>query len=158
MTRSNDRNRPERNLSLQTKKIANAWQADPLANHHPTVDQAGSSPQRNETLSAREVFHATAGEVRQLTRGVNTEDDLNRLLADLGSLRAQRLETSAKESTPVLRDPPVLLPRGRPRTERLTGPEERTQKGGGKPSSRKRKFIAIDEQVCGPTGRGMFWH
>ncbi|KAF8871472.1 hypothetical protein CPB84DRAFT_1692184 [Gymnopilus junonius] len=68
------------------------------------------------TLPAREVLHTAEAALRPLLQGIQTQEQLD--------TQRERIY-----------DPPSLNPKGRPRTQRLTGPTEGRARGGGAGSS-----------------------
>ncbi|TFK31029.1 hypothetical protein BDQ12DRAFT_619691, partial [Crucibulum laeve] len=93
---------------------------------NPLDATAGTRP--TDTLSAREVFHATQARIRPLTSGIQTQEQLDTLLQHLDSINQTYLEESQSEQ---LRDPTTQSFKGRPRSQRLTGVLEGRARGGG---------------------------
>ncbi|TEB18462.1 hypothetical protein FA13DRAFT_1803470 [Coprinellus micaceus] len=98
--------------------------ANPLQPPMPTQP----APPPTQTLPAREIFHETQAAIRPLVNAVRTQEELDDLLDTIQHVRAQQ-EALRNEDT--LHDPPTLNPKGRPRTQRLTGPTEGPPRGGG---------------------------
>ncbi|KAF5383675.1 hypothetical protein D9615_003671 [Tricholomella constricta] len=115
--------RPDANLpaSQQTSLVT----ANPLQtpkHHTPPV------PPPTQTVPARTVYHEANAALRPLTSAVQTQEQLDELLDDLDELRAARRRATEEDQ---IHDPPISNPKGRPRTQRMTGAIEGPARGGG---------------------------
>ncbi|KAJ7747698.1 hypothetical protein DFH07DRAFT_776006 [Mycena maculata] len=81
-----------------------------------------------QTIPVREVYHSIQAEIRLLMNGIQTREQLDQLQAALVQIRHDGGEETRLEE---IHDPPILLGKGRPRTERLTGATEGRPRGGG---------------------------
>ncbi|KAJ3516162.1 hypothetical protein NLJ89_g1290 [Agrocybe chaxingu] len=93
-----------------------------------TGNPPASDPCPTQTVPSRTVFHEANAALRPLMNGIQTQEDLDDLLDDLNELRAHRQRAANAEQ---LHDPPILNPKGRPRTQRITGVLEGRARGGG---------------------------
>ncbi|KAG2017269.1 hypothetical protein CC2G_015301 [Coprinopsis cinerea AmutBmut pab1-1] len=106
--------------------IPSALLSNPLERR--TVAQIASPPPPTQTVGARAVNHEAHALLRPILAHVQTQEQLDDVLNDLRNLRRVRLEA---ESEGQVVDPPVLNPKGRPRTSRITGALEGRARGGG---------------------------
>ncbi|KAF8801635.1 hypothetical protein BYT27DRAFT_7069354, partial [Phlegmacium glaucopus] len=81
-----------------------------------------------QTVPAHTVFHETTVALGPLMNGVQTQEQLDTLLADLEELRASRRRDTKNDD---FHEPPILNPKGRPRERRITGATEGRPQGGG---------------------------
>ncbi|KAH0578224.1 hypothetical protein H2248_004005 [Termitomyces sp. 'cryptogamus'] len=100
--------------------------ADTAASTSNPLDS--SRVRATDTLPSRVIFHETTAAVRSLTNNVRTDEDLQVLMAQLNDLRRDRDEELRGTQ---LQEPPILNPKGRPRSQRLTGVGEGQRQGGG---------------------------
>ncbi|KAJ7447817.1 hypothetical protein FB451DRAFT_1054219, partial [Mycena latifolia] len=82
---------------------------------------ASNAPPPTQTIPQREVYHSIQAEIRPLMVGIQTREQLDRLQAALNQIQLRE----------EIHDPRIVLGKGRPRTERLTGPTEGRPRGGG---------------------------
>ncbi|KAJ7750638.1 hypothetical protein B0H16DRAFT_1318601 [Mycena metata] len=97
-----------------------------------------------ETLPARDVFHEIQTAIRPLMAHVETREQVDDLLRNLDGIRQQNDEQRHRET---IHDPPVVRHTGRPRTQRLTGANERRAMGGGGSGAKKRRVEDDHENV-----------
>ncbi|KDR79615.1 hypothetical protein GALMADRAFT_43066, partial [Galerina marginata CBS 339.88] len=101
-----------------------------------------------ETVPARTVFHEATAALGPLINGVQTQEQLDTLLADLEELRASRRRDAENDD---FREPPILNPKGRPRENRITGSTEGPARGGGAKARARPK--ATQTRKCGNCGQ-----
>lgn len=135
-----------------------------------------TSPPATQTVSAQEVFHKTQALIQSSTRGVQTREQLDRLLGrlegvkyvspttnlllnscttDLLDLDSEAAQQELEAQQPArLHDPPVLNPKGRPRTTRLAASREGRGKasgGGGRGGGVQARWtLRSNTNVMGP--------
>ncbi|EDR01261.1 uncharacterized protein LACBIDRAFT_295616 [Laccaria bicolor S238N-H82] len=101
---------------------------------------------QTQTVPARTVFHEATAALGPLMNGVQTQEQLNTLLADLEELRSSRRREAENDD---VREPPILNPKGRPRERRITGATEGRPQGGGARAQPK----AVQTRKCGVCGQ-----
>ncbi|KAF8813318.1 hypothetical protein BYT27DRAFT_7205888 [Phlegmacium glaucopus] len=113
-----------RETRYETSLVASSITAELISNPLQNSSQQGPPP--TATVPARTVLHTAEAALRPLLNGVQTQEQLDALIRNL--IRDTTRENEAREG---IRDPPVHNPKGRPRTQRLTGPTEGRPRGGG---------------------------
>ncbi|TEB20381.1 hypothetical protein FA13DRAFT_242387 [Coprinellus micaceus] len=92
-----------------------------------------------QTIGAHEVNHEANAALRPLLDTVQTVRELEDVLEDLRALKRSRLAAEQEGNIP---DPSAPLPKGRPRTARITSGYEGRPRGGGPTNSAFRRVPA----------------
>ncbi|KIJ99057.1 hypothetical protein K443DRAFT_102897, partial [Laccaria amethystina LaAM-08-1] len=74
-----------------------------------------------QTIGARTVLHEAQAEIWPLIAGIQTQEQLDGLLESFQGIQLRE----------AIHDPPALNPKGRPRSQRMTGAAEGCPRGGG---------------------------
>ncbi|KAF8805825.1 hypothetical protein BYT27DRAFT_7224672 [Phlegmacium glaucopus] len=86
------------------------------------------APVPTQTIAARTVFHKAQAAIQPLIAGIQTQEQLDSLLDSFHGIRSAQADEKHREA---IHDPPTLNPKGRPRSQRMTGPTEGHPRGGG---------------------------
>lgn len=125
---------------LPTRTIRSAFASNPL----DTTSHDTTPPPSTQTVPARDVFHNVQAAIRPLMAGIQTREQVSELIHNLEDLQymlnsffefivlisnsQRKVDENRRER---IMDPPVINPKGRPRTTRLTNAREGRQRGGG---------------------------
>ncbi|KAJ7915254.1 hypothetical protein B0H13DRAFT_1610668 [Mycena leptocephala] len=80
------------------------------------------------TIPQRHVYSALQADFRSLMNGIQTQEQLDETRARLERIGREAEEDERQD---LIRDPPTFTRKGRPLTQRLTGPTEGRARGGG---------------------------
>ncbi|KDQ29799.1 hypothetical protein PLEOSDRAFT_1039490 [Pleurotus ostreatus PC15] len=118
------------------------------------MELATAQTRPTDTINARTAFHEVQAALRPLLNEVQTQEQLDAVLENVREIRYGSillvLYFSDSFSSHELRDgmtvhgPTPLNPKGRPRTQRITGAIEGRPRGGGASGSRRIPSPSID--------------
>ena len=117
------------------------------------------------------VFHEANAALAPLTNGIQTQEQLCELIEDLHGFRYVKIFSSNRKTyspfdwsldstsrsraanEELLREPPILNPKGRPRQKRITGALEGRPRGGGAGSGSRSAVAGRKCGACRQTGQ-----
>ncbi|KAJ7026263.1 hypothetical protein C8F04DRAFT_966602 [Mycena alexandri] len=114
-----------RNLSFTASSLPAASVSNPIS--LPRTHEATPAP-ATKTIPQRTVYHTLQADLAPMMAQIQTQEQLDSLRESLAQVQRTAAIQARQEQ---VQDPPTITRKGRPPTQRLTGPTEGPARGGG---------------------------